>query len=75
MHLMRLSLNPSLAKRTPAASTAFAIELLSQAASFAKISGRIVGFTGILVRAKDLRNYPMPPADAPLIPALVDLLG
>ena len=27
------------------------------------------------VRAKDLRNYPMPPADAPLIPALVELLG
>ena len=26
-------------------------------------------------RAKDLRNYPMPPADAPLIPPLVDLLG
>ena len=26
-------------------------------------------------RAKDLRNYPAPPADAPLIPALVDLLG
>jgi len=26
-------------------------------------------------RAKDLRNYPMPPADAPLIPHLVDLLG
>ena len=26
-------------------------------------------------RAKDLRNYPMPPADAPLIPALFDLLG
>jgi 8-oxo-dGTP diphosphatase len=24
---------------------------------------------------RDLRNYPMPPADAPLIPALVDLLG
>jgi 8-oxo-dGTP diphosphatase len=24
---------------------------------------------------KDLRNYPMPPADAPLIPHLVDLLG
>ena len=23
----------------------------------------------------DLRTYPMPPADAPLIPALVDLLG
>ncbi len=23
----------------------------------------------------DLRNYPMPPADAPLIPALIDLLG
>jgi 8-oxo-dGTP diphosphatase len=27
------------------------------------------------VRAKDLRAYPMPPADEPLIPALVDLLG
>jgi len=27
------------------------------------------------VRAKDLRTYPMPPADAPLIPALIDLLG
>jgi 8-oxo-dGTP diphosphatase len=27
------------------------------------------------VRAKALRDYPMPPADAPLIPALVDLLG
>jgi 8-oxo-dGTP diphosphatase len=26
-------------------------------------------------RAKDLRNYPMPPADSPLIPHLVDLLG
>jgi 8-oxo-dGTP diphosphatase len=26
-------------------------------------------------RAKDLRDYPMPPADAPLIPYLVDLLG
>jgi 8-oxo-dGTP diphosphatase len=26
-------------------------------------------------RAKDLRAYPMPPADAPLIPALIDLLG
>jgi 8-oxo-dGTP diphosphatase len=24
---------------------------------------------------KDLRSYPMPPADAPLIPALLDLLG
>ncbi len=24
---------------------------------------------------KDLRQYPMPPADAPLIPHLVDLLG
>jgi 8-oxo-dGTP diphosphatase len=24
---------------------------------------------------KDLRNYPMPPADAPLIPHLVDLLA
>lgn len=27
------------------------------------------------VQAADLRAYPMPPADAPLIPALVDLLG
>ena len=27
------------------------------------------------VRAKDLRDYPMPPADAPLIPYLMDLLG
>ena len=27
------------------------------------------------VRAKDLRAYPMPAADAPLIPYLVDLLG
>lgn len=27
------------------------------------------------VRPRDLRAYPMPPADAPLIPALVDLLG
>jgi 8-oxo-dGTP diphosphatase len=26
-------------------------------------------------RAKDLRAYPMPPADAPLIPHLEDLLG
>jgi 8-oxo-dGTP diphosphatase len=26
------------------------------------------------VRARDLRTYPMPPADAPLIPALIDLL-
>ena len=26
------------------------------------------------VRAKDLRNYPMPPADQPLIPHLMDLL-
>lgn len=25
--------------------------------------------------AKELRAYPMPPADAPLIPALIDLLG
>jgi 8-oxo-dGTP diphosphatase len=24
---------------------------------------------------RDLRSYPMPPADAPLIPALLDLLG
>lgn len=27
------------------------------------------------VLPKDLRSYPMPPADAPLIPALRDLLG
>jgi len=27
------------------------------------------------VRAKDLRQYPMPPADEPLIPPLVELLG
>jgi len=27
------------------------------------------------VRAKTLRDYPMPPADAPLIPHLEDLLG
>lgn len=27
------------------------------------------------VRPKELRAYPMPPADAPLIPALIDLLG
>ena len=26
------------------------------------------------VRPRDLRDYPMPPADAPLIPALIDLL-
>jgi 8-oxo-dGTP diphosphatase len=26
------------------------------------------------VRAKDLRNYAMPPADAPLIPPLIELL-
>ena len=27
------------------------------------------------VRPKQMRDYPMPPADAPLIPFLVDLLG
>jgi 8-oxo-dGTP diphosphatase len=27
------------------------------------------------VRPQNLRDYPMPPADAPLIPALLDLLG
>ncbi|WP_036263661.1 (deoxy)nucleoside triphosphate pyrophosphohydrolase [Methylocapsa aurea] len=27
------------------------------------------------VRPRELRAYPMPPADAPLIPALIDLLG
>jgi 8-oxo-dGTP diphosphatase len=26
-------------------------------------------------RARDLRNYPMPPADEPLIPPLIELLG
>ena len=27
------------------------------------------------VRPRELRAYPMPPADAPLIPALIDLVG
>jgi 8-oxo-dGTP diphosphatase len=27
------------------------------------------------VRAKNLRDYPMPPADGPLVPPLIDLLG
>ena len=27
------------------------------------------------VRAQTLRDYPMPPADAPLIPPLIELLG
>ncbi len=27
------------------------------------------------VRPRDLRDYPMPPADAPLIPALIELVG
>lgn len=27
------------------------------------------------VRTRQLRDFPMPPADAPLIPALIDLLG
>lgn len=27
------------------------------------------------VRPRELRQYPMPPADAPLIPALIDLVG
>jgi hypothetical protein len=27
------------------------------------------------VAPKNLRAYPMPPADAPLIPALIDLLS
>jgi 8-oxo-dGTP diphosphatase len=27
------------------------------------------------VRPQNLRDYPMPPADAPLVPALIDLLG
>jgi 8-oxo-dGTP diphosphatase len=33
------------------------------------------GQTLAWVRPGQLRNYPMPPADEPLIPALVDLLG
>ena len=27
------------------------------------------------VKPRELRDYPMPPADAPLIPALIDLVG
>jgi 8-oxo-dGTP diphosphatase len=27
------------------------------------------------VRPRDLRQYPMPPADEPLIPALIDIVG
>ena len=27
------------------------------------------------VRPRDLRQYPMPPADEPLIPPLIDLVG
>jgi 8-oxo-dGTP diphosphatase len=27
------------------------------------------------VKARELRNYPMPPADEPLIPFLIDLMG
>ena len=27
------------------------------------------------VRPRGMRNYPMPPADEPLIPFLIDLLG
>lgn len=27
------------------------------------------------VRPRDMRNFPMPPADAPLIPSLIDLIG
>lgn len=33
------------------------------------------GQTLAWARPRDLRAYPMPPADAPLIPALIDLLG
>ncbi|MBV8183806.1 MAG: (deoxy)nucleoside triphosphate pyrophosphohydrolase [Hyphomicrobiales bacterium] len=33
------------------------------------------GQTLAWVRPGKLRDYPMPPADAPLIPALIDLLG
>jgi 8-oxo-dGTP diphosphatase len=33
------------------------------------------GQTLAWARPRDLRTYPMPPADEPLIPALIDLLG
>ena len=33
------------------------------------------GQTLAWVRPRELRAYPMPPADAPLIPPLIDLLG
>jgi 8-oxo-dGTP diphosphatase len=33
------------------------------------------GQTLAWARPRDLRAYPMPPADEPLIPALIDLLG
>jgi len=33
------------------------------------------GQTLTWVRSRQLRDYPMPPADEPLIPALIDLLG
>jgi 8-oxo-dGTP diphosphatase len=42
-----------------------------------RFEGVPVGREGQLlrwVRPKDLRNYPMPPADEPLIPMLIDLL-
>lgn len=38
------------------------------------IARGLEGQTVKWVRAKDLRNYPMPPADDPLVPFLVDLL-
>jgi 8-oxo-dGTP diphosphatase len=41
-------------------------------------SGIAVGREGQSLKwvwPKDLRAYPMPPADTPLIPALIDLLG
>jgi 8-oxo-dGTP diphosphatase len=43
-----------------------------------KWEGQIMPAEGQAVkwaRARDLRNYPMPPADEPLIAPLIDLLG
>ena len=41
-------------------------------------SGFVTGREGQVVRwvrPRDLRSYPMPPADEPLIPVLIDLVG
>ena len=45
--------------------------LLIRAISSTPLDGQALKW----VRPKDLRRYPMPPADAPLIPHLEDLLG